>query len=150
MWSSDKKVGHYDTILSSSVEIIGDIKVTGGLHIDGVVKGNIVADDSGSAMVRISEKGRVDGSISVPRIIVNGEVIGDVHASQHIELAQKAAITGNVYYTMMEMVLGARVNGNLIHSPEQKGKKKLFGGNEAIQSVMASPELESKMVSDKS
>ncbi len=150
MWNSDKKVGHYDTILSASVEIVGDIKVTGGLHIDGVVKGNILADDSSSAMVRISEKGRVEGSISVPRIIVNGEVIGDVQASQHIELAQKAVITGNVYYTMMEMVLGARVNGNLIHRPEQKGKKRMFGGNDVEAVALAEVDAETKLTADKS
>lgn len=130
MLGNKKSSGHYDTILSASIEIVGDVKVSGGLHIDGVVKGNIVADASSSAIVRISEKGRVEGSISVPRVIVNGVVIGDVHASSHVELAEKAVINGDLYYTMMEMVLGAKVNGKLVHQPEQKGKKKMFGGKD--------------------
>lgn len=130
MWSNDNKVGHYDTILSNKAEIIGDIKVNGGLHVDGKIKGNIIADDGGNAVVRISEKGIVEGEIRAPKIIINGTVIGNVYSSTHIELAQKASVTGDVHYIMMEMVMGAKVNGKLLHQTDSKDKKKLFGSKE--------------------
>lgn len=112
---------HYDTLISSKTEIIGDVKFTGGLHVDGVIKGNLIAEAGSSAVIRISDKGRIEGQITAPNIIVNGKVIGDVHATEYIELAKKAEVNGDVYYQMMEMVLGAQVNGKLHH--QAKGKK---------------------------
>lgn len=119
--SKDKNNAHYDTLISGKTEIIGDVKFTGGLHIDGVVKGNLLAEANSGALVRVSEKGRVEGQISAPNVIINGKVTGDVYAGEYIELAKKAQVVGDVYYHAMEMVLGAEVNGKLHH--QAKGKK---------------------------
>lgn len=119
--SKDKSNAHYDTLISVKTEIIGDVKFTGGLHIDGVVKGNLIAEPNSGALVRVSEKGRVEGQINAPNIIINGKVTGDVYSGEYIELAKKAQVVGDVYYHSMEMVLGAEVNGKLHHQP--KGKK---------------------------
>ena len=126
MFGNEKKVGNFDTtLISSKAEVVGDIKLAGGLHIDGTVTGNIIAEPGSGAVVRISDKGVVNGEIRAPHVIINGEVHGDVHSFEHVELAKKAAVFGDVYYAMMEMVMGARVNGKLLHSGEEpKGKKK--------------------------
>jgi len=123
--SKDKGANtHYDTLISSRTEITGDVKFTGGLHIDGLVKGNLVAEVGTGAVVRVSDKGRVEGQITAPNIIINGNVIGDVFAGEYIELAKKAQVSGDVYYQAMEMVLGAQVNGKLHHQPKIEGRKK--------------------------
>lgn len=126
MFSSKDKGSntHYDTLISVKTEITGDVKFTGGLHIDGVIKGNLVAEAGSGAVVRVSDKGRVEGQISAPNIIVNGKVIGDVHAGEYIELAKKAQVNGDVYYQMMEMVMGAEVNGKLHHQTKGDSHKK--------------------------
>jgi cytoskeletal protein CcmA (bactofilin family) len=121
--SKSKNPGHYDTLISSKSEIVGNLHFSGGLHIDGKIKGNIIADDQSSAVVRISETGLVEGEIHAPNIIINGQVIGNVHSHEHIELAKKAVVTGDVHYTMMEMVMGAQVNGSLIHQTIEKPRK---------------------------
>ena len=105
------------TLVASSAEIRGDISFTGGLHVQGRVEGNITVTGEGGRLV-IGETGSVVGEINVPRIVINGNVEGDVHASEHLELAEKAAIQGNVYYTVIEMVAGARVNGKLVRQDE--------------------------------
>jgi cytoskeletal protein CcmA (bactofilin family) len=117
--SKNKSDVRYDTLISAKTEIHGDVKLTGGLHIDGLIKGNLIAEAGSGATVRVSEKGRVEGQITAPNIIINGEVIGDVHASEYIELAKNARVTGDVYYQAMEMVLGAQVNGQLHHSQDK-------------------------------
>lgn len=126
MFSSKDKSSntHYDTLISSKTEITGDVKFTGGLHIDGVIKGNLVAEAGSGAVVRVSDKGRVEGQITSPNIIINGKVIGDVHAGEYIELAKKAQVNGDVYYQAMEMVMGAEVNGKLHHQAKADGRKK--------------------------
>lgn len=128
MWGSSKKKSkskhyqsphvHFDTLVSSKTQIQGDIQFSGGLHIDGLIRGTIRAEDDSEAIVRISDIGEIDGDVIAPHIIVNGTVHGDVYASKHIELASKASIKGNVYYHLIEMAMGAEVNGNLVHHKE--------------------------------
>lgn len=110
----------YDTLISARTEISGDIQVGGAIHVDGMVNGNLSAEKGSKATVRVSEKGRVMGDISAPNVIINGEVKGDVRVFEHLELAQKARITGDVYYNTIEMVLGSQVNGQLKHISEDE------------------------------
>lgn len=113
------------TLISKSTEVTGDIHFSGALEIEGKVKGNIFADDESAAEVRIRENGVVQGEITAPSIIINGFVEGDVYSSQHVELAAKATVVGNVYYNLIEMVMGSEVNGSLHHRGESKQPKRL-------------------------
>jgi len=103
-----------DSLVGSNTRLCGDVHFSGGLHIDGVVKGNVIAEGDDS-MVTTSERGRVEGNVHVHNIVLNGEVVGDVYALNHIELASNARVNGNVYYNLIEMAVGAEVNGNLVH-----------------------------------
>jgi len=110
------------TLISRDTEVVGDIKFSGNLDIEGVVRGNIVAQSGKDAVVRIVDKGRVEGEIRAPSVIINGSIIGDVYSSKHLELAAKARVQGNVHYTLVEMAIGAEVNGSLKHSTENTAK----------------------------
>ncbi len=103
------------TLISKATEITGDIHFSGTLEIEGRIFGNIYADDDSSASVRVRETGLVKGDIQSPMIVINGLVEGDVYSSNHIELAAKARVTGNVHYHLIEMVMGSEVNGSLSH-----------------------------------
>jgi cytoskeletal protein CcmA (bactofilin family) len=102
-------------LVGGNTKICGDVHFTGGLHVDGVIEGNVIAE-SDSSVLTTSEKGQINGNVTVHNIVLNGEVVGDVHALHHIELAPNARVTGNVYYNVIEMAMGAEVNGNLIHT----------------------------------
>ncbi|MEX2474306.1 polymer-forming cytoskeletal protein [Marinobacter sp.] len=113
--------GHFDTLISSRTTVEGNVQFSGGLHVDGRVRGKVVAEEGSDAVLRISEVGEIAGDIVAPHVIINGTVHGDVYASAHLELAAKAAINGNVYYNLIEMAIGASVNGNLVHQRETVG-----------------------------
>lgn len=125
MFSSKSKASacHYDTLISQKTEIIGDVKFRGGLQVEGVVKGSLIAEADSGAIVRIAGTARIEGRISAPHIVVNGTVIGDIFALDYIELAKDSRIDGNVYYHKMEMVLGSEVNGKLLHKEKDELKK---------------------------
>ncbi|GAA3944720.1 polymer-forming cytoskeletal protein [Litoribacillus peritrichatus] len=120
MWGNKGGNHHWDTVISGKTKITGDLHFCGGLHIDGYVKGNIIADDESNGVVRVSDRGHVEGEIRAPNVIVNGKVHGNVYSSKHLELAKKASVHGDVYYTVMEMVMGAEINGQLKHTTEVK------------------------------
>lgn len=113
------KSAKIDTLVGRHTELTGDVRFAGGLHVDGVVKGSVLAEDDSSAVLTLSEHGTIEGDVKVPNMVLNGVVIGDVYASGHIELAPNARITGNVYYSLIEMAMGAEVNGNLVRGADE-------------------------------
>lgn len=107
-----------DTLVGSKSKVNGDLHFSGGCHIDGTVKGGVSADADGSSALSISEGGTVEGGVTVPYVLLNGIVRGDVVASQRVELGPTARVIGNVYYNLIEMAIGAEINGKLVHQPE--------------------------------
>ncbi len=120
MFGNDSRSKTGITLVATNCELVGDIHFSDQLLINGIVKGNIYAQAGSKATVTVSEKGRVRGEIRVPHVIVNGKVFGDISSDKHVELAAKAEVTGNVYYHLIEMVMGSRVNGNLVHQRDGK------------------------------
>ena len=109
------------TLVATNCELVGDIHFNDQLLINGIVKGNIYSQSGSKATGTGSEKGRVRGEIRGPNVVVNGKVFGDIHSHRHVELAAKAEVKGNVYYNLIEMVMGSRVDGQLVNM--RNGKK---------------------------
>ncbi|MDH4041453.1 MAG: polymer-forming cytoskeletal protein [Gammaproteobacteria bacterium] len=103
------------TLVSTDTVILGDIRFSGVLDIEGLVQGNIIAEPGKEALVRVVDKGRVEGEIRSPSVVINGSVQGNVYATKHLELAARARVEGNVFYVLVEMAAGAEVNGSLSH-----------------------------------
>lgn len=103
------------TLVSRDTVIVGDIRFSGELDIEGLVQGNIIAQQGTNALVRVLEQGRVEGEIRAPLVVINGAVEGDVYSSKHLELAPKARVQGGVFYARVEMAAGSEVNGSLTH-----------------------------------
>ena len=120
MWgnSRKKKTAKIDTLIGEHTELAGDVKFFGGLHVDGVIKGNITAEADSNSVLSLSERGTIEGEVSVPYNIIDGTVIGNVYSSEHIELEAKSRIIGDVYYNLLEMTSGAQVSGRLVHIPD--------------------------------
>ncbi len=110
--------GKVDTIIGQQTRIEGDVHFSGGLHVDGRIKGGVIAEADSASVLTVSEHGSVEGDVRVPTVILNGKVTGDVRSSERIELAAKARVDGDVYYNLIEMAMGAAVNGSLVHNAE--------------------------------
>ena len=109
-----RKPTKVDSLIGQNSRVTGDVRFGGGLHVDGSIKGNVVADDDERATLTVSDRGTIEGEVRVPYIILNGLVKGDVFANEHVELASSARVEGNVYYALIEMAMGAEVNGKLV------------------------------------
>ena len=107
-----------DTIIGQQTRIEGNVHFSGGLHIDGQVKGGVIAEADSNSVLTVSEHGSIEGDVRVPTVILNGKVTGDVRSAERIELAAKARVDGDVYYNLIEMAMGAAVNGSLVHNAE--------------------------------
>jgi len=126
-----------ETLVGQNTEVFGDVVFSGGLHVDGTIIGNVRTRDSSGGTLTLSEHGRIEGEVKVSHIILNGEVKGDVFAYERIELAPQARIQGHVYYNLLEMAMGAEVNGSLVH---KAGLAQQSDSEENIDVVLA-PEI---------
>jgi cytoskeletal protein CcmA (bactofilin family) len=102
------------------VSITGDISFTGAFSVDGSIKGNVYSEDPDSTLI-LGEKGYIIGDANVANIYANGRIDGNVIASNKVELHQKARINGDLYYNLLEMAVGAGVNGKLLHQEKNEG-----------------------------
>lgn len=118
-----------DSLIGISTSIEGNVHFKGGLRIDGIVKGNVVADSGEPSILVISEHGRVEGEVRVAHLVVNGEILGPVFSSELLELQPRARITGDVNYKALEMHGGALVSGKLTHDQADEPVLKLALSN---------------------
>jgi cytoskeletal protein CcmA (bactofilin family) len=116
-----KPDGRIDTLIGATARVDGNIHFTGGLRIDGAVKGNVVAEDAGTVIV--SEEASVEGEIRVGHAVINGKVVGPIHGKESVELQAKAIVNGDVHYKSLEVQLGAVVQGRFVHAVEARGEK---------------------------
>ncbi len=128
-----------DTLVGQGTVINGDLIFAGGLHVDGKINGNVVAEEGSSAILILSEHGRIEGDVKVPNMVLNGEIIGDVYGSTRVELAPKSRIKGSVYYNLIEMAIGAEVNGGLVHQPDDAKPQRVLEDHSSKLRESASP-----------
>lgn len=103
------------TVVAGDAEVNGDIRLSGALQVDGRVIGNI---DANEGVVSVTRDGYVEGVIRAPKVIVDGVIVGDVYASEHLQLDTQARVDGDLYYRFMETVSGAQINGRLHYMAE--------------------------------
>jgi cytoskeletal protein CcmA (bactofilin family) len=104
-----------DTLIGLETRIEGDLHFTGGLRVDGAIRGNVTEQSGTPSTLIISENGRIEGAVTAAKVVLNGKVIGPVKSSHFIELQTKARITGDLYYKSLEMHTGAVIEGKLIY-----------------------------------
>lgn len=114
-WDSDKQDVKGATLIANNAVVEGHVRFSDQLLINGIVKGNVYAEDGEEGTVTLTAKGEVHGEIRVPNVVINGRVVGDIHSTKHVELATQARIEGNVYYQLIEVAMGAVVEGRLVH-----------------------------------
>jgi len=110
----NKAPSRIDTLVGVDTRVDGDIHFTGGLRVDGSIRGNVTESETPSTLV-LSENGRIEGAITVSQVVINGTVTGPVQALQFIELQAKSRVTGDVSYKSLEMHTGAVVEGKLVY-----------------------------------
>ena len=111
------------SLIGAGTTIEGNITFGGGLHVDGHVRGNVIAADDKPGTLVLSEEARIEGEIRVSHVVINGTVVGPVHAVEYVELQAKANVTGDVYYRTLEMQLGAVVQGRMVYQSDSRSDK---------------------------
>ncbi|MGB4115275.1 MAG: polymer-forming cytoskeletal protein [Polaromonas sp.] len=121
-----KKQPPIKSLIAQGSCIEGNLKFTDGLRIDGEVIGDIRAVEGSASILVISESATVTGHIYAEHVIINGRVMGPVHASELLELQPKAKIAGDVSYKALEMHQGAVISGQLRPTSQEMEEKPIL------------------------
>lgn len=121
--SGSKPKNSIECLIGAGTTIEGNITFAGGLRVDGRVRGDVISADGKPGTLVLSEQAQIEGEIRVSHVVINGTVIGPVHAGEYVELQAKANVTGDVYYKTLEIQLGAVVQGRLVYQNDGKSDK---------------------------
>lgn len=120
---TSKPQNRIDSLIGASTRIEGNVVFTGGLRIDGMVRGNVSGVADQPATLVVSAEARIDGEVQAAHIVVNGAINGPVHATETLELQPGSRVKGDVYYKTIEIQQGAVVEGRLVHHPAEAEAK---------------------------
>ena len=125
-----KPLAKIDTLIGAGTFVEGNIRFSGGLRIDGTLKGNVeAADGATSSTLILSEQARIEGGVAVAYLISNGTVVGQVSVAECLEMQPRAKIVGDVEYSLIEMHQGAVVEGRLVYKTNKSVELKLAASN---------------------
>jgi cytoskeletal protein CcmA (bactofilin family) len=116
------EVTKLSSLIAEDVEITGDVCFTSGIRIDGCVKGNVIAravEGHARALLVLSDKGRIEGTVTCGDAVVNGTVVGDLVVEHFLELQSNSRVDGTIRYEHLQMDVGAAVRGQLIRADAQ-------------------------------
>jgi cytoskeletal protein CcmA (bactofilin family) len=117
------------TVIGQGTTVEGHVRFSGALHLDGKIKGEVTAEPETNAALIISEQGVIEGDVKVEQLITDGSIVGDVHARDRVELGAHARIAGTLYYQLLEMAMGAEVNGKLVHCDSAELQRLSYDGH---------------------
>jgi len=97
----------FDTILSS------DIDFSGSLHFDKpfLIRGKVFGEINATGILVIDENAVVNANIHAQRVLIRGQVKGDVTAAEKVEVTVTGKLSGNVTAPEIFMETGCVFNG---------------------------------------
>lgn len=120
--NKNKAQTRIDTLISTDTKLEGNISFSGGLRVDGTIHGDVSEAANAPGMLVLSEHGRIEGAVTVARIVLNGEVQGPVRSNEFLELLAKSRVQGDVYYKSLEIHTGAIIEGKLVYMGESASR----------------------------
>ena len=110
-----KPQNRIDSLIGATTRIEGNVFFSGGLRVDGAVRGNVAALPDQPGTLVISEQARVDGEVQASHVVVNGTINGPVDARESLELQASSRVKGDIHYKSIEIQQGAVIEGRLVH-----------------------------------
>lgn len=110
------------TLIDKGIVITGDTTYSGGIRVDGKIKGNLkVYGEEGSLLI-MGHGSNINGDVEVEKAIINGEINGNIKCHDYLELNTNAIVNGSIEYDIIEVHEGSKINGTL---KRIKNKKKI-------------------------
>ncbi len=115
--ATSPKIGDSPPIRSKNVSVIGPTLVFKGelsadedLIIEGHIEGTIAHHRK---HLTVGKQGRVKADIHASSVIIEGQLVGDIHSDGVVSLAKGADVKGDIFCARIVMQDGARFAGKI-------------------------------------
>lgn len=102
-------------VLTSDVEIKGNLKFSGELTFDGKLEGEIQTD----GILNLGDGAVINGNINAQSVIVRGKITGNINAKEKIEIKAKAELFGDIRATKLVVEEGVTFVGRTEVNPNK-------------------------------
>ncbi len=116
------------SVLSSDLTVVGNLRTTGDIQVEGTVEGDIRAH-----LLTVGESATIRGEIVADDIVVNGRVIGRVRGLK-VRLTSTARVEGDIIHKTIAIESGAHFEGSV-----QRQEDPLAQGRTAASAIPAAP-----------
>lgn len=96
-----------ESLIAPDITIEGKIEGSGHVRIAGRFKGDVNVQGD----LSIEAGAQVTGSVRADKVLIAGELIGNIDAASHVELLQSGALTGDLKAASLTVAAGSRMRG---------------------------------------
>jgi cytoskeletal protein CcmA (bactofilin family) len=96
--------------LGASIEIKGKVTGEEDLQIDGKVEGSVVLNGQ---RLTVGRSGKLSSEIWAREVVVYGNLMGNVHASDRVEIKKDGSVTGDITTARISVEDGAYFKGRI-------------------------------------
>lgn len=127
-----KKEVQISTIIGMGAQCDGDFSADGVIRIDGTVNGDVTVTD----MVIVGASGCINGSINARKVVIGGEVYGNLNVPEKVELTSTARVIGDI--TTSGLVIDEKAVFQGRCDMNQDASKKPKPNNKAVKAMKKS------------
>ena len=121
-------VGEINTLLGRGSEFEGKLTFEGTVRIDGKLAGEIFSDD----VLVVGEGAEVKAEIDIGEIIIQGTVIGNIHARRCVEIHAPGRVRGDITTPVLQIDKGVIFEGRSCMEGVAEGTRPARPGGPAI------------------
>jgi cytoskeletal protein CcmA (bactofilin family) len=120
--NSSDSLESFDTLIGSATKIEGRMVVNKSIRLDGTIEGSIESSLDNQVTVAIGHTGLVHGDVRAHRVLVNGQVDGNIYAREKCELHETSKVKGDIHYGLLGIEHGAEILGLMVKKIENTGE----------------------------
>lgn len=119
--NSSDSLESFDTLIGAATKIDGRMVVNQSIRLDGTIDGSIESPAGSQVTVAIGKTGLVHGDVRAHRVLVNGQVDGNIYAREKCELHETSKVKGDIHYGLLGIEHGAEILGLMVKKIEATG-----------------------------
>ena len=81
---SNRVQNNIDTLIGADTRIDGNVFFSGGLRVDGAIKGDVTEPNASPSTLILSESGRIEGAVIASKVVINGKEIGRASCRERV------------------------------------------------------------------
>jgi len=106
--------GDFTTVIGPDAVFKGELSFEKGVRVDGRIEGKITT----KGYLGVSQGGKLQADVAAGSIIVEGQVTGNLNASDRVELRKTARLKGDIRASKLLVAEGAAFTGQCQVGPD--------------------------------